>query len=678
MTAGLTASEHATLAALAVTALPPGRLLPGAGARTIAATLGFVAALDPALLLGYRGLLRALDADARARCGEAFAALPLGRRLHVLDAWRGGDLRRLWLRGLLAPLKLAHFDDPALHAALGCRYALDPPQPERQRWNAQVHNASGLDRAIELEAEVVVVGTGAGGAVVASELAEAGCAVLLVEEGAHFTRADFTGRPAAMMMKLYRKGGATVAFGNTAIPIPIGRTVGGSTTVNSGTCLRPPDRVLAAWRDGLGLRDFTPATLDPFFRRVEAVLQVAPSSPAALGNVARIVARGADSLGWSHWPLPRNAPACDGQGLCCFGCPTDAKRSTNVSFVPRALAHGGELWTGVTIERVRMHGETATGVDGWALGKDGHRLPVTVHAQVVVLACGTLHTPNLLLRQGLANASGSVGKNLSIPPAAGAMGLFREPVGAQRTVPQGYAVDQFHAEGILMEGATTPLDIMAATHTGYGPGFIDLMERFDHTLLFGFMICDESRGRVRPGPGGEPFVTYRVNERDRALIQRATGLVARLLLAAGAGEVHLGVRGWERLRGAADVAAFERARPAARHFDLSAFHPLGTCSMGADPLRSVVGPTGETHDVHNLWLCDGSTVPPGLGVNPQLTIMALAARAAGFVARRVERLRRTPAQPTAAEPIAAGDARRDTLPRPRTSSTVAPRHGRRP
>ncbi len=166
----------------------------------------------------------------------------------------------------------------------------------------------------------------------------------MVEEGALFTRQDFTGRPVQMMKQMYRQGGATVAFGNTAIPVPIGRGVGGTTLINSGTCFRLPREVLASWR-AEGLSDFTDDALTPFYEEVEEVLGVAPSSAAALGAPARIIARGCDALGYSHHPLSRNAPGCDGQGLCCFGCPTDAKRSTNVSYVPLALERGAQLVT---------------------------------------------------------------------------------------------------------------------------------------------------------------------------------------------------------------------------------------------------------------------------------------------------------------------------------------------
>ena len=167
-----------------------------------------------------------------------------------------------------------------------------------------------------------------------------GHAVLIVEEGAHYTRADFNGRATDMMQKMYRQGGLTVSVGNTVIPIPIGKGVGGTTLINAGTCLRVPDRVLDHWRDDFGLTDFTPEMLGAYYEEVERFLEVAPSSKEALGAAGVLIAKGCDALGYSHHPLPRNAPGCDGQGLCCFGCPTDAKRSTNISYIPAALQKG--------------------------------------------------------------------------------------------------------------------------------------------------------------------------------------------------------------------------------------------------------------------------------------------------------------------------------------------------
>ena len=631
----LTASERSRLELLASTALPAGRVLPGAGASTIARLEAFLAELPPAVLSGYRKLLLSLDVQSLLQTRTRFSKLPFGRRVDVLETMENGEATRLILRGLLAPLKLAHFDDPAVYAALGCRFGVDPVLvKERARWHEQVLDSATLSEDETLECDVVVVGTGAGGAPMAKALAERGHAVLLIEEGPLFTRKDFTGRPTQMMKQMYRQGGATIAFGNTAIPVPIGRGVGGTTLINSGTCFRLPSEVLAAWR-GAGLDAFTDDALAPYYEQVEEVLGVAPSSVSALGVPAKIIARGCDALGYSHHPLLRNAPGCDGQGLCCFGCPTDAKRSTNVSYVPLALERGAQLVTGLRIDKVLTERDAAVGVSG-VTTENGRQ--ITVRAKVVVLSCGTLNTPALLERSGLCGTSGQLGKNLSIHPASGALGVFDEEVHAARTVPQGYAIDEFKNEGLYFEGAQVPLDLTAASISGSGPSFVALMERFNHSFMFGFMVKDSSRGSLVQRAQGEPLMRYSVNEADRALLQRGYSILARVYFAAGAKEVRMPVLGFDRLRSLDDVKNFERATVPARHMDLTAYHPLGTARMGVAPLDSVVDETHETHDVHNLFISDGSAVPSSLGVNPQLTLMAMSLRASTFVHRRLERL----------------------------------------
>jgi len=621
------------LRALAETVLPSGQTLPGAGEGTLLRLEAFLGELPESLQTGYRGLLATLDLHTRARFGDGFARQPLGRRLAVLESWSSLEPTRLGLRGLLSPIKLAYFEDPTVYAALGCRFAVERPPLERARSDQQITPASSLSDGELLECDVVVVGTGAGGAPVAYELASRGLAVVLVEEGERFTRQDFTGRPIDMLKKLYRRGGATLAMGNTAIPIPLGRAVGGTTLINSGTCFRVPESTVREWKDEYGLDDLD--GLDPYYQTVERIIGVGPSSKKALGKPAELIARGCDALGYSHHPLNRNAPGCDGQGLCCFGCPTDAKRSTNVSFVPMALEKGAQLLTGLRVEKVLTRDGRAIGVEGLAGEKR-----ITVHAKAVVLSCGTLHTPALLEKNGLANNSGMLGRNLSIHPATAAIGRFNEVVNSASTVPQGYAIDEFKSEGILFEGSSVPLDITAVSLTGFGPSYVALMEDFNHTLGFGFMVKDSSRGRVTAGKQGEPKISYWLNDRDLKLMRRGMGILARVFFAAGAEEVHAPVAGFERLRGLDDVARMEAAALTARKIDITAYHPLGTARMGKDPLSSVVDPTHETWDVHNLFIVDGSAVPGSLGVNPQLTIMAMSLRAAEFVARRVERLSR--------------------------------------
>jgi choline dehydrogenase-like flavoprotein len=631
-TAGaFSSAERRILTAIAEAALPAGKYLPAAGERTAAAVEAFLAPLPRPALTAYRATLRALDAAAWLTQRRGFARLDAAARLEVLEGWRtGGVARRNALRAVITPLKMAHLDNRELYQQLGCVYEYKLPRAEAKPayMTQRVHRGAELDADVAVEADVVVVGTGAGGAVVARELAEAGVAVVLLEDGEYIDRTQFSGRVLAMQQLLYKRGGATFSVGNTFIPIPIGRNVGGTTTVNSGTCYRAPDRILAGWRDQLGLAELGPEQMAPYFERVEAVLQVAPAKRSLLGGSARVVERGATALGFRHHgPLPRNAPDCDGKGVCVFGCPTDAKRSTNVSYVPLALKAGAELFTGCQVRRIIVDGGRATGVVARTRG--GHS--VTVRARAVVIAAGSLETPLLLGRNGLCGGSGELGKNLSIHPCAGVLAEFDERIAGWDGIPQGYGIEDFKAEGILFEGAYTPLELTMSLMPQIGPRLVELAERYDHIASFGFMVEDTSRGTVREA-FGQPVITYVLGDGDVARVKRGVDLLAQVYFAAGARRVITPIHGFSELTSPADLERLRRTSVRASDLDLSAYHPLGTARMGRHAATSVVGQDHETHDVRRLYVVDGASVPTSLGVNPQVTIMAMATRAAERIA----------------------------------------------
>jgi choline dehydrogenase-like flavoprotein len=632
--ASLSAEAQKILLDLAVTALPPGRRTAAPSVATIDRLDEFLAQRPPAWSRTIETLARVFENAARLRFRRAFTDLPPEKQLAYLHGLYDGSFpERAMLRVLLTPLKVAHYDNPELFAAANCVYRADPVvESAPPRYLERATDAATLGADELIEAEVVVVGSGAGGAVVAAELAQLGVAVVIVEEGGYHRRKDFTGRPLEMITAMYRGEGTTCTVGNCFIAVPMGRCVGGTTTINSGTCYRTPDRVLRRWV-AEGLTDLAPEAMEPHFAKVEQVLQCAPADLRHVGPIAEIVARGCKALGFTrHGPLTRNAPDCDGKSLCCFGCPTDAKRSTNISYVPLALRSGASLIYGARVEHLVVEGGHARGVV--AVSATGQRL--TVRARAVVLAAGTLMTPTLLMRQGLANASGQLGRNLSVHPALGVIGLFPDVVRGSSSIPQGYCIEDLHDEGIMFEGAFVPLDFGAGGVTFFGQRYTELMEAYEHIGYMGFMIEDTSRGRVRLGPGGRPLMTYVMNDHDVSTIKRGVEILARIYLAAGAEAVFPLVKGFTEMRDLRDLERLRVARLTARDFELTAHHPLGTARMGVDPRRSVVGPTHEAHDLARLFICDGSSVPSCLGVNPQVTIMALATRAAPFIARAVE------------------------------------------
>jgi choline dehydrogenase-like flavoprotein len=334
-----------------------------------------------------------------------------------------------------------------------------------------------------LDADVCVIGAGAGGAVAAAELAEGGARVVVLEQGSRHDPDDFTAQPMEMMARLYRDGGQTVTLGTPPIPLLLGRGLGGTTLVNSGTCFRTPAHVLERWRRECGL-ELDGGGLTPYFERVERALSVAEVTPELAGANAAVARRGAERLGWSHGYLRRNARGCVGSGVCAFGCPTSAKQHTGITYLPRAELAGATILTGADVQRIVVEGGRARGVQarlrapdgawsgdgggafgGGALGERegrpgdsrvrGERSweALEVRAPRVVLAAGTIHTPPLLARNGLGAASGQLGRNLVLHPATAAFALMDEVVDMARGVPQSFYVDEFAADGSCSRGS---------------------------------------------------------------------------------------------------------------------------------------------------------------------------------------------------------------------------------
>ncbi|MCA9519999.1 MAG: GMC family oxidoreductase, partial [Myxococcales bacterium] len=598
--------------------------------------VAFLATLPALHRNALRSVLQALELGAFARYLKPFSQLDDAQASRYVEyLYELSFPTQAMLSSLLFGLKYIYFEDPDVKTFFGYRPDRVPPleQPPRYVRELMISTRDWPDGE-PLEAQVIVIGTGAGGAVVAKELAQRGHAVLMLESGRYWDRRHFVGNHMKMTRKLYRDSGLTFSVGNTPILIPLGHGVGGTTLVNSGTCYRAPDKVLWDWATRLGLRELTPEKMAPYFDRVESILQVETASMRYIGGTARRIAAGAEKLGYKHGPLRRNAPECDGQALCCYGCPTDAKRSTNVSYIPLALKNNAMVLTEAPVDKILVENGRAVGVEALGVREDGSRYRLQARAEVVVVACGSIYTPDLLQRNGLCNSSGELGRNLTIHPAANAFALFDEDLEENFAIPQGYAIEAFHDEGMLYEGASTPLGVSAATINLIGAEFSAVMANARGLANYGFMISETSRGSVVSGEK-RPLIAYSLNRYDLDKLQRGLAILARVYFAGGATRVIPNVRGFELMESEADVRRFEERHFNAWDFQFSAFHPLGTARMGHHPSQSVVQHTHETHDVKNLYIVDGSVIPSPLGVNPQVTIMALATRAAEMIAERL-------------------------------------------
>ncbi|MCP4129916.1 MAG: GMC family oxidoreductase [bacterium] len=474
------------------------------------------------------------------------------------------------------------------------------------------------------ECDVCIIGSGAGGAVAAKTIAEQGFSVVLLEEGSNYRQKDFSGKPLEGVTKLYRDGGSTVTFGNPVISVTLGKCIGGTTTINSATCFRTPDSILKNWQQDLGLDHLTTENLEPYFSQVEEEISATDLSWDVLGNCAKIIKRGADSLGLNCRPLKHNVKNCVGRGTCQFGCSGEAKQSMDVSYIPKAIEHGARVYANCKVEKLLIANNAAHGVIGALIdpetGKAAHTM--TINSKVVIVACGSLITPSFLKRNGVRNRN--IGRHLQIHPAGRVTALMEEKVEGWKGVSQGGYIDDFEDEGISLEGIFVHPSLLLSAMPGIGMEHKELAAQFPNIAAFGVMIHDSSTGRVYKGTPSTIAARYSIRKNDMEKFKRALAYTSRIFFAAGAKKVFTGISKMPVLNSMDDVDRLLNLKIRPNHMEILAFHPLGTARMAAQPKDGVVDKTGEVFSVKNLYVADGSTVPTSLGVNPQVTIMTLA------------------------------------------------------
>jgi len=550
-----------------------------------------------------------------------YARLSQGHREAVLRGWRDSP----------APLLRTGFQ--ALRkAALAFAYMLPGrweeigyPGPLGAREDAPAPRLEPLEPrgGLSLECDVCVVGSGAGGGVAAAVLAAAGLDVVVLEAGGYWSERDFDGAERAGLRRLYRGGGAA-ATDDQGVGLIAGACVGGGTLVNYSTSFRTPDDVLAEW-EGLGFPSGElRSSLDAVCERLG--VNTDHNLPSRRDEVMR---RGLEALGWHVDAMPRDVLGCE-QGVVCgscgYGCPLGAKQSTMRTWLEDAAAAGARLVVGTKARRVVVENGRAVGVDAG---------PVQVRARAVVAAGGALETPALLLRSGLRNPN--VGRGLRLHPATAVFGIFDEEIRPWEGTMQALYSDELRrldgGYGIKYETVPGhPALLTAALPWDSAAEHARLMASMPHLSAIAVIPRDSGSGRVRIGRDGEPIATYRLSPNDVRRLATGVDGAGRIMGAAGAREIftaHARMQPWR------DGFPAEAFRFGAGRGALYSFHLMGSARMGDSAERSAARPTGETWEVASLVVADGSAFPTASGVNPMITIEAIAHLNAASLAARL-------------------------------------------
>ncbi|MFO1315243.1 MAG: GMC family oxidoreductase [Burkholderiales bacterium] len=513
---------------------------------------------------------------------------------------------------------------------------------------ANVIDASRLPRDATYEADVAIVGTGAGGGIAAEILAEAGLSVVMVEEGPLATSREFNMRESEAYPHLYHDSGARKTADH-AITILQGRCVGGGTTVNWTSSFRTPATTLAWWQREFGLADFTVDALAPWFERVEQRLAIAPWDVAPNAN-NEALARGARELGLAPAVIRRNVKGCANLGYCGMGCPFDAKQSMLVTTVPGALARGATLVTRARAQRLAIANGRVTALEAVAMDAAGiapTARRITVRARTYVAAAGAIGTPALLLRSRAPDPYGLVGRRTFLHPVAISAAVMPDVVDGFAGAPQSIYTDHYLDTqpvdgpiGFKLEAPPLHPMLTAITLPSDGARHAQWMREFRHmqvvlALLRDGFHPDSPGGTVRLRDDGTPVLDYPLTRFVWDGVRRALVAMAEIQFAAGATRVSPGHGDGP------EFTRFAQARAAIAAFDLKPLatrvvsaHVMGGAPLGPDPRRAVVDVRGRHHQVGNLYVLDGSLFPTSVGANPQLSIYGIAARLASGIAER--------------------------------------------
>ena len=575
---------------------------------------------------------------------ENFSSLEAPVRERILRSWGNSSLakRRAAFQGLRKAIGFLYvmLRDGSGGSAVWEKMKYPGPLGVQKPRARRPLNVILPEKGLELTCDVCVIGSGAGGGVAAAVLAEAGKDVVVMEAGGYYDDADFDGAELDGFQRLYLEGG----FAGTKdhnVGILAGECLGGGTVVNYCTSFRTPDDVRSEWAEAgvpwVTSTEYT-KSLDTVCERLHVNREHNRVSARE-----QVLQRGLQVLGWHVDAMPRNVTDCDqGKicGYCGYGCAIGAKQSSTKTWLADAQARGARIVVGTRAEHIRVELGAATGVE--AVAKGGHH--VRVKCKAVVVACGAIHTAALLLRSGLKNDH--IGRHLHLHPVSNVCGVFDEEIRPWEGTMQAIYSDELRNMtgnyGVKFETtALQPVIAMAPLPWHSPEQFRGLMEKFINTSAIGVLLRDRFGGRVQIDSEGNPVSSYSLSKFDRAHLRKGFLGAARILEAAGSKLIyspHTKFCSYEPgKRGTIKTfeSEMDRGGWGDGQISLFSFHIMGTARLGDSPKSSVTNPDGETWEIRNLYVTDGSSFPSASGVNPMISIEAIAHRNARALAAKL-------------------------------------------
>ena len=483
-----------------------------------------------------------------------------------------------------------------------------------------------------LACEVLVIGSGAGGATVGNELVKAGFDVLILEEGVSAPAENAPATLSESFMKIWRLGGMTLAKGSTLVSYAEGKCVGGSTEINSAIFQKTPDELIAKWSDTYHIKGFSPDILSPLYSEAASIVN-ASLTPGDLGAHSEILRMAGEGQGWEVRSLDRGQRKCVGTNHCSIGCPTGAKQSMSSSVLKEYTKRGGRLISSCRVSRLIKGTDGVDGVNAVITDVVGNTVPVVIRAKHVFVCGGATQTPSLLLRSGYKRG---VGKGFKLHPTLRVLAEFDERVSAHNSRHPLYAITEFLPD-YRIGGSVFTLPTFGMFLAEDWCNREHMLPSYDHMGMYYAMARGSGEGSVTNLPFSKhPMIRYQLSEMDWTSIEAGVKNLSLALFESGARKIQPSISGMQAWKSIDEMRNSLRNRLPRARCNLMSIHLFSSIGMGENKLLCAADSFGKIHDVRNLYVADASLIPESPGVNPQATVMAFALRvAANFIENKL-------------------------------------------
>ena len=493
--------------------------------------------------------------------------------------------------------------------------------------------------SIQENPDVCIIGTGAAGAILAWELSEKAMSIVLLEKGGYYPKETHNQTEDVMIPRLYKYNGTQFAV-PYGIAVAQGNCVGGSTVINDAVCFDTPEYILQEWEEKYKIENISLNHMQKYFDKIRKRISVNRVQEHELNTNNKMLRKGCQILGWQSEPNERNCKTCRQCGMCHIGCYYGTKQSmleTYIADVESLRSNIVKIYTNCSAERIILSNNKVKGVIGSIKGTNGHLSKVHIKPKILIVSAGAIASSEILLKSKI-NRNRLVGRNIALHPSPSVVGDFDEEINGHEGIPLAYHCSEFSRSkigerGYIIESVFLSPYQFALPLPAFGYQNKELMSRYNHYAMAGILLEDEPVGYIRVDKYLGTIINYDLSTKDKKKMIEGMKNTAKIFFSAGAKRVITSHRKLTILYSddPDELDLINQRGVSPLDIYLGSAHPQGGNRMGGDQEKSVVDSYGKFHGIENLFVSDASIFPTAVGVNPQLSVMAIASRTAEYI-----------------------------------------------